>query len=257
MHDKMIKEGNYIEGGEPIIIENDGAKAAIVCLHGFCATPYEIKPVAKALGNAGFHVVGPAIPGHAIAPEEKGLEILSKLTYEGWIEAIEAIVEDLSARYDKIFLYGQSMGGALALAVATSKKVAGVAVTGAAIRLQMLAHVFGPILSIFNKNFKRSALPGSPPNVTYDHRPSKAIYQLILLGKHVRRHLHEIECPILVVHSAIDDTVPIKVPDIIKKKATRADVKIKWFNESSHVYTLDLSAGAIIGCIKAFFLGIS
>lgn len=250
----MTEKHAYIKDGEPFVLINKNAPAAIICLHGFCASPYEIKPVADELGKAGFHVVAPAIPGHAIAPKELGLSILSGLKYNDWIQGIKRLVDDLKTQFDKIFIYGQSMGGAIALALATMNIVDAVAVTGAAIRLQTVAHVFGPILSLFNTNFKRTPQPGSPKNVTYSSRPSKAIYQLVLLGKKVMQDLRKITCPVFIGHSQIDDTVPPKVPTIIEKKAINANVQIQWFNKSSHVYTLDTSAGEVIESIKTFFL---
>ena len=45
-------------------------RGAVLCLHGFSNTPYEMRPVAEALAARGYHVRAPAMAGHATRPEE-------------------------------------------------------------------------------------------------------------------------------------------------------------------------------------------
>ncbi|MHA1684721.1 MAG: alpha/beta hydrolase [Promethearchaeota archaeon] len=247
----------YVEDGEPFVLENPQSRTSVICLHGFSATPFEIKPVAIALHHAGYHVSGPALLGHALSPEEVGLKIMGKAKFQEWIEPIRAEVTKLRDKFENVFIYGQSMGGAIALALACEGIIDAVATTGPAIRLPIAAHFFSPILGMMNKNIKKGERkPGAPENITYTSRPSKAIRQLILLGKYVRSHLGRISCPVLVCHSKRDDTVPIRVPSIIEKNVSSKRVEVKWFNDSGHTYPLDIQSDDVISTIVDFFKNI-
>ncbi|MBD3186915.1 alpha/beta fold hydrolase, partial [Candidatus Bathyarchaeota archaeon] len=230
-------EASYLKGGEPFTLQARDSEKAVICIHGFSASPYEVKPVAIALHDAGLHVMVPAIVGHAIDPEKQGMAILRETTWNDWLEPLKKLVIQTRKEYELLYAYGQSMGGALALALAEEKLVDKVAVTGAAIQLSFLARLFSPLLGKMDRLIKkRTPRNRHFQNISYTTMSTKAIRQLVLLGKHVRKHLHEIRCPILVIHSKNDKTVPAGIPGIIKNGVTDARLDIEWFNDSGHTY---------------------
>ena len=46
----------------PISIAGDGR--GVLCLHGLTGTPFEVRPLAEALGTAGYTVEVPLLAGH-------------------------------------------------------------------------------------------------------------------------------------------------------------------------------------------------
>jgi carboxylesterase len=64
-------------------------------------------PLVAALGSAGHTTMAPTLPGHGSVPED-----LANVTWAGWVAAASAWPADV--------VVGQSMGGALALAVAAA-----------------------------------------------------------------------------------------------------------------------------------------
>ncbi|MHA1794002.1 MAG: alpha/beta hydrolase [Promethearchaeota archaeon] len=248
----MERNNKYMNGGAPFVLKSSASTSVVICIHGFCVTTYEIRPIAEYLFSRGFNVVAPLIPGHGLVPIEDGMKKLSEMAYTDWIEGIRDEVLKQKENFKKVFIYGQSMGGALALAIGEQGLVDGIAVTGAAIRLKKIAHFAAPLLGKMNKYFKRE----SNDNIGYPARPSRAINQMIKLANQVTRDLHKIRAPILVIHSKNDDTIPSSVPEIIKKNARNSIVKIEWFNESGHTYPLDKSAPDIMKSIGDFFKAI-
>ncbi|MHA1369271.1 MAG: alpha/beta hydrolase [Promethearchaeota archaeon] len=250
----MKEDKIFLKDGEPYCFSNQDSTIAVICLHGFCATPFEVKPVARALHDAGFHVVSPAITGHSIHPEDEGIKILASLTFNDWIYGVKKMVNDLkNESFEKIFVYGQSMGGAIALALAEENLVDAVAVTGPAIKLGWLADIFVPFMKNSKKCIPRKQDNTAPRNVAYSKRPAKSVYQLLYLGKYVIKNLEKIKCPVLICHSKKDKSVPASAVKILKNKIKNENVLVKWFNDSSHVYPLDSEAPKIIKVIVEFF----
>ena len=52
-----------------------GSGPAVLCLHGLTGTPYEVRPPAEALAEAGFACLGPLLPGHGTHPDTQGLDV--------------------------------------------------------------------------------------------------------------------------------------------------------------------------------------
>ena len=53
-------------------------------MHGFTATPWEVRPFAEALAESGYVALGVRLPGHGTRPED-----LARRRYEEWLAAVE------------------------------------------------------------------------------------------------------------------------------------------------------------------------
>jgi carboxylesterase len=242
----------YLEGGEPFIFEKPDAQAAVVCVHGLNATSYEVRPIGEALFQAGFHVEGPLVAGHGIAPREVGIREFHHSTREQWIESIRAILVRLKESFPRVFIVGQSMGGALAFYLASEGLPDAIATTGAALHLPRPAEWFYLITRHMNTILRHN---DTRPfhNVSYGVLSSKAGAQIYLLAKETRARLNLIQCPVLAIFSQIDDTVqPRKLVKLLQKRMT-APLEIAWFNKSCHTMPLDVEGPAIAQKIVEFF----
>jgi carboxylesterase len=82
-------------------------------LHGFTATPEEMRPLGDDLHARGYTVLGQRLAGHATTPAD-----LSHTRWVDWLADVEDGLSILSATCERIFLIGQSMGGMIALTAA-------------------------------------------------------------------------------------------------------------------------------------------
>jgi carboxylesterase len=96
----------HLEGG-PFFWEA-GPVGALLC-HGVTATTAEVRPLARRLHEAGYTVAGPLLPGHGTRPED-----LNRVSWQDWVGAAEEVYQKLSARCQRIFLGGESMGAVTA-----------------------------------------------------------------------------------------------------------------------------------------------
>jgi carboxylesterase len=244
----------YLENGEPFIFNNPRAPAAVVCVHGLSATPYEVRPIGEALYKAGFHVEGLVVYGHALAPIEDGIAAFQRSTWQQWLDSIRAVVMRLKQQFPKVFIMGQSMGGVIAFRLAEEGIPDAIATTGAALHLPRAVELFNFIIKHMNRIIHKKAQPRSFTNVSYNVLSSKAGAQLHELNRKTRRMLGVIKCSVLAIHSMKDDTVPpVKVTRLLQKHVI-APLEIAWFNESCHTMPLDIEGPEIARKIVDFFL---
>lgn len=227
--------------------------AAVVCVHGHGAMPYEVQPVAEALHAAGFRVEVPRVAGHGIAPARFGMRVFRGTTWSQWVESVRCPVRRLRLDHARVYLYGQSMGGAIALYLGSEQLADGIAVTGAALRLPWYLELLGPLFRVVDVVIREPAPkhPG-PFNPRYEGLSSRSGYQLTRLAKAARKWLHRVHCPVLACHSHGDRAIPPKVPALIQARA-RGPVTVAWFDRSGHLLPLDVEADAVCQRIVAFF----
>ena len=226
--------------------------SVVICLHGWTATTYESRPIGDAIFQNGIDSAGPLLPGHGYKENSVAKKELSKIKYTDWISAVQHEIIQARKIYKKVFIYGQSMGGALALHAASEGLVDGCAVTAPAIKLPSILNIFGPVFGFMNLFRKKKTNPNFF-NEEYSFESFKSANELRKLAINVQNNLSKIKCPILVCHSKNDSAIDPVVPEIIKEKAN-GTVEIAWFNDSDHSMTLDVQGKEIAKKITDFFL---
>ena len=187
-------------------------------LHGFTGQPFEMEPLAEALGARGFRVSLPLLPGHGGRIEE-----LDRLGWEDWASAAVRAFDELAAYAAPVFAAGLSMGGSLCLELALRRPVAGVACLAAPLRLfrlvpwiakdpllpfvPLLRHV-RPIWPVPSKGAESRRI--APWQGIEGAVPLNALHRLMqgLAGLRVR--LGEVAAPLLVVQCPTDRTVDVR-----------------------------------------------
>ncbi|MBD3354205.1 MAG: hypothetical protein GF364_22170 [Candidatus Lokiarchaeota archaeon] len=117
--------------GHPFLFQHEKPSDTIViCLHGYTAAPFETRPIADASFNLGLDVAAPLLPGHGFAMEEDQKEKLSTLMKEeDMFESVRNEIRIAREQYENVYIYGQSMGGILALSMAGERLVDACATT--------------------------------------------------------------------------------------------------------------------------------
>lgn len=241
-----------IPGAEPWSATGEGerARVGVIVSHGFTGNPNSTRPLGEALHREGFTVEVPLLPGHGTTVKD-----MARTRYRDWRGEIERLVDELSARCDQVAIVGLSMGGTIALDLASSRDdIAGVAAINAQIlgRDELIAKL-SPILQHLAPIVPRE-LAGLPtddiakPGVTergYAKVPAKAGNSMIRELARIRAQLLDLTQPLLVAYAPQDNSVPAKNSQAIIDLVGTADVTEVVLERSYHVATLDYDAGLI------------
>jgi carboxylesterase len=194
--------------------------------------------IGEAMAEHGIDVEAVLLPGHGTTPED-----LETTTWEEWYEAVRLGLDRLRPRVDRLFVCGQSMGGALALRAAALEPVDGVISLAGFLYLKDWRTRFIPILKHFwhwRKCIGNDiADPEARDEVCYDRMSLLTIEQLIALGKAAQQILPEIEVPAMVLQSRVDHVVPPETADIIYDRISSRDKELVRLENSYHVVSMD------------------
>ncbi len=260
-HPRDPKTG-LLPGAGPVFIQEKGPRAALL-IHGFGATPFDLKPLAIALSKENITVYAPLLPGHGTTIQD-----FARSTEKEWISASEQALGRLGS-YRKIYIIGFSMGGAIALDLAAENavknKVSGVVLLAPCVFIKgrkklvtpefAIEHLSRFLLTdyIINKepsfSFDKKALLGRP---AYDLFPITALRQLVLLEETARRKLPDVSEPLLIIQSRNDPTVAASGPNYILAHISSKDKGVFWVTRSGHMLVLDAEKERIIRKVEEF-----
>ncbi len=229
--------------------EQNQSNAAIICLHGFSATPYEVRPVGKACLQLGIHAVAPLLPGHGYSQLREQKSEFPKITKEIMFEAVRQEISLARKHYDFVGIFGHSMGGAIALTMASEGLVDACTVTAPAIKLPLRNDILIGLLSWANISIPKNTDNFYNPNYLFEN--SKAGLALQRIALHSRQYLSQITCPTLVVHSHNDPLIDPIVVKLIKAQV-KGSFEVAWFDESGHILTLDVNSKEVSATIAQF-----
>ncbi len=216
-----------------------GGRTGILLFHGFTATTAEVRPLAQTLHQAGYTVAGPLLPGHGATPQD-----LNRCRWTDWVAAAEQAYQELASRRQLVFVGGESMGGLLTLYLASQHpEIAGLFVYAPALQVpSRILPLIIPFLAPFFPTRPKSpsaALPADARWQGYTVYPTRAAAQLFKLQRIVRRLLHVIQQPILIVHGRLDQAVDPKSPEIIYQRVKSEIKELHWLENSGHCVILD------------------
>jgi carboxylesterase len=244
-----------------------GGPRAVLCLHGFTGTPFEVRPLAEALAGHGFTVMVPALAGHCGTVAE-----LSRTRWPDWLASAEAAMDRLLAEIQpggQVAVAGFSLGGLLALRLARLRpgQVAALAVLAAPLRLRPYQARAVRVLAGLPALLRRGPLGVVPKIGGYDlidqemrllnpalsGMPVVGLASLLELGALVRRDLPDIKTPTLVAHGEKDRTVPLQ--DSLELIGTLGAPVVEqlFLPRSGHLLAIDVERSTLVEAVSRFF----
>ena len=107
---------------------------AVLLLHGFTGSPWELRLLGDALAARGFHAHAPLLPGHGTRPES-----MLWVTWRDWEDAAVKAFHSLF-RFKRLVVVGLSMGGLLSLILSGRypERVSGLVLMAPVVKLRQL-----------------------------------------------------------------------------------------------------------------------
>ncbi|MCM2265671.1 MAG: alpha/beta fold hydrolase [Desulfuromonadales bacterium] len=197
------RQAGVREDDLPFVSAPAGATAAVLLVHGFSATPWEMRPLAAELGARGFACLAVRLPGHGTTPED-----LAARRWEEWLGAVIHGHDLLASRFSRIYGAGLSTGTLLLLALARQRRPAGLVLLSPYLRLR---HRLAPYAGWLRylKPYQERPLSENEANHYYQRRPLAGVHQINRLLRDLAPRLAEITLPVLAIHGEGDQTIDI------------------------------------------------
>ena len=223
--------------------ENINSNSCVIVVHGFSSAPKEMQNLALFLNENNFNVITPRLSGHGTVPED-----LKTKTWQDWYKSVSRSIAIASLQYKKVYIVGFSTGGLLALLSTKKqyKEFVSLVCINAALHLNDLRiktllpaiSFWNDIVKVFNENkYAKEYIDNFPenPQINYNKHYVSSIEQLSLLMDKIKKNLHKIKKPILIIQGKDDPVVnPSSAHEIYEKIESRFK-KLKMINSSKHV----------------------
>lgn len=229
----------------------------MVLLHGFTGTPWEVGYLGVQLGAAGYTVRAPRLPGHGTS-----LEDLDRTTWLDWTAAAERALDHVAQGCKRVALVGQSLGGLLALHLASRRTdvmcVASLAAPlwlgGLSGRAAHWTRPGGPLARLRTLPKLGGSDVRDPrskaENPCYPAVPTRALAQLVEFMTVADDALPAITQPVLVLHATQDHTAPVACAQRIAER-THA-VRVRILPRSYHLIAVDVEREIVAAEVVAF-----
>ena len=264
----MIKRSDY---------KLPGGRSGVLLIHGLTGTPTEMRFVAKGLNRNGFTVHAMQLAGHCGDEQD-----LLKTGWRDWYQSVCEAADALRAEVDHMFVAGLSMGALLALKLAADRpdEVDGVGLYGTTFlydgwtipwigRLSFMLPLVCSLGFGWNRRFMecfpygikderiRQRIAGSMLNGDSSAggllgNPWPSLAEFYRLSFVVRRQLHSIRTPCLVVHAVDDDVASLKNVRMVVRGVS-GPVETVLLENSYHMITVDQERDKVIERSSRFF----
>jgi len=223
--------------GEPYLLEpeetretNGANTLGIVLVHGFLASPAELRELGEKLAARGHPVIGVRLAGHGTSPWD-----LRDRTWQDWLESVRRGYQIMKGLTERVCLIWFSTGGSLALCLAAERPdgLAGVVAISAPVRFRNRNLIFVPVIHGANRLTRwASSLEGvmpfrenesEHPDINYRHIPIRGLFELRRLVAELARRLGDIACPIAVIQGSDDRVVDPRSARMIVNKVKSAE----------------------------------
>lgn len=205
-------------------------------IHGYTGGPYELGPLAEYLDeHTDWHIEVPTLAGH-------GKELhLEDTTFEDWITSAEDALNQLTSKYDEIYLVGFSMGGMIAAYLAAKYDVEKLVLLATAGKYLDFKQIRIDIHDVIKDGIK-GELDNNKLYTHYKRKlgqvPLKSNFEFMKLINYTRPYLNKIEAPVLIAHGQQDGMVPYKTAYYLDKEIQSEHKEIVLLDRSRHLLCL-------------------
>lgn len=257
----------YMQGAEPFF--QRGGTVGCLGLHGLTATPMELRWLGEHLAQNNITVYIPRLPGHGTHPRD-----LARVHWQDFFACALDGFHLLRGECEHVFVLGHSLGGLLALLLASEQPLSPDGVIGLGVPIKLDNPLIG--LARWIKYVRpylylpdRTPFPGRlraeqarrgetvRGRVRYDLWATQSVAEYYALTQRVWEILPQVSAPLLLIYSENDETVPLNQRDLIAGRVGSAVIEQQTLKESYHILPQDVEHQSVFDHVTAFMLRIA
>ena len=209
------------------MIMKDNDKLGCLIIHGFGGGIYEIKSLDDYLIEHGYITSCPRLKGHT-----GNYRDMKSTDYKDWIASAEEELILLMKKTQNIVIVGFSMGGLIAVNLASKYDIKAIVTINTPIYYWNLNRVFLNIYDDFrNKEFFNCKRYINAKKAS----PIISMINFLRLLNNTKPKLSNIKCPFLIMQTKDDDTTRLKSTDYIYDNISSEDKTIKLYDKGGHL----------------------
>jgi esterase/lipase len=210
-------------------------------VHGFLASPAELKDFGRKLCDLGHPVLCVRLKGHGTTPWD-----LRERSWLDWQASVRRGFEIMSHISAEVLVVGFATGASLALLLAAEnpKGLAAVVAVSAPIKFRVRNLRFAPLLDRINRLGEwvyaqdgiKPFQQGEPehPEFEYRNMPVRALVELGKIAEVLHQKLPEIICPVTIIHGSNDPVVDPESAIIVHDRIGSLDKQLHMVNSDRH-----------------------
>ncbi|EJS74981.1 carboxylesterase [Bacillus cereus] len=216
----------------------EGGDRAVLLLHGFTGNSADVRMLGRFLEKKGYTCHAPIYKGHGVPPEQ----LVHTGPEDWWKDVMNAYQHLKDQGYEKIAAVGLSLGGVFSLKLAYTLPILGVVPMCAPMYIKSEEIMYQGILAYAREYKKREQK--SPERIEqemfeFKQTPMNTLKALQELIRDVRNNVDMIYAPTFVVQARHDEMINTDSANIIYNGVESTLKDIKWYEDSTHVITLD------------------
>jgi len=224
--------------GAPKPFTFEAGERAVLLLHGFTGHSADVRMLGRYLESKGYTCHAPIYKGHGVPPEE-----LVHTGPEDWWRDVMEAYEFLKERgHEKIAAVGLSLGGVFSLKLSYTVPIVGVVPMCAPMYIKSEEIMYQGVLAYareYKTRLGKSNEEIEEEMFQFQQTPMKTLKALQNLMRDVRDNIDMIYAPTFVVQARHDEMINTDSANIIYNGVESNVKQIKWYEESTHVITLD------------------
>lgn len=234
----------------------------VLILHGFTSSLDCVNGIEPPLKALGLPTRMPVLRGHSASSPEA----LRGVTWHDWVADGEAALKILLTETERAIIFGHSMGGLVAITLASEYTDDVDSIVLAATAVQLVSplaphrplHFLTPLVRRFVKKWDLPSVYADERLTQYDTNyrwaPMDAVLSFVEFTDVTRRRLAEVHVPTLIMQSRKDTTVAPESADIIYNgiSTPREQKRIIWFEVTEHEMFRDCERSATIETVVQY-----
>lgn len=216
----------------------EAGERAVLLLHGFTGNTADVRMLGRYLQERGYTCHAPQYKGHGVPPEE----LVHTGPDDWWKDVMDGYNYLKEKGHEKIAVAGLSLGGVFSLKLGYTVPVKGIIPMCAPMYIKSEETMYEGVVA-YAKKYKqfegKSDEEVKEEIEQFKKTPMNTLKALQELIAEVRQNVDMIYTPTFVVQARHDEMINTDSANIIYNEVESDHKKIKWYEDSTHVITLD------------------